>query len=68
MKKTHALHLIAFTSLAIVSLADTHPSYAASKIFTEAVNNYSACNGPSLSNSIADVNGFKLGELPIAPR
>lgn len=48
------------SAIAFLAIAtSTSAASAGNGITIEAVNNYSACNGPSLANSIADAVGFR---------
>ena len=58
-KSTLAAVLAAAALLSSAHFAYAQCSPGVCRINTEAVNNYSQCNGPSLANSIADAQGFR---------
>lgn len=51
--------IVAAASIAAIVLGQSIVSAQSLLVETEAVDNYSACNGPTLSNSIASTDGFR---------
>ena len=60
-KRRKLLRSASYGSALITLLLPGNDVWGSTGITVEAVNDYSACNGPSLPNSVTDAQGFMSG-------